>query len=70
MDCNYFPALHLTLLCDSMPTSPQGEVTGGPGVANLLDEKVADLLQKHSEPPWGAGLACGPNQTDHMEQRS
>lgn len=51
-----------------MPTSPQGEVTGDPGAANLLDEKVADLLEQHSEPPWGAvRLACGPNQTDDVE---
>lgn len=71
MDHNCFPALknaHFTLLCDSMPPSHTESVeTWG---TNLLDEKVADLLEQHSETPWGAvGLARGPNQTDHMEQR-
>lgn len=51
-------------------TQPPGRVHGNPGGTNLLDEKVADLLEQHSEPPWGAvGLARGPNQTDHVEQR-
>lgn len=30
---------------------------------------MIDLLEQHSEPPWGAvGLARGPNQTEHVEQ--
>lgn len=38
-------------------------------MANLLDEEVADFLKQHCEPPRGAvGLACGPDQTHHVEQ--
>jgi hypothetical protein len=37
---------------------------------HLLDEEVANLLEQHCEPPWGAvALASSPNQTDHVEQR-
>lgn len=53
-----------------VPTSPEGEVAGLRRLAHLLDEEVADFLEQHREPPWGAvPRAGGPNQTDHMEQR-
>lgn len=42
---------------------------GIPG-ANLLDQKVADLLQQHREPPGAAiGFARGPDQADDVQQR-
>ena len=37
--------------------------------AHLLDQKVADLLQQHCEPPWAAvRLTRGPDQADHVQQ--
>lgn len=37
--------------------------------AHLLDQKVADLLQQHREPPWAAvRLTRGPDQADHVQQ--
>ena len=62
--------MHTFLFPEIQCTSPQGQVVWDPGAANLLDEKVAGLLEQHHEPPWGVvGLARGPNETDHVEER-
>lgn len=38
--------------------------------ANLLDQKVADLLQQHHQAPRAAvQLTRGPDQADHVQQR-